>query len=373
MSALAITGIGAVTPVGLSAPASAAAFRAGIARLGPIMSSEVDGPAGGTLPAVGGRVPLEWFDGGPKVEEWPGHERFEHPFPPPEHLLIEDGVDRLLRLAVPAAVESWRSRRQGQPPLRNWGLFVGISAEEPPDTGRRLASAITAAVEHVAPTIVDIVAEGRAAGLAAVHRAAAAIASGKITGALVGGVDSLLRPSVHERLLTAGLLKDPSSNPHGILPGEAAAFMVIEADPGGTQTVVLYGTATAEEPTAGTDEPNQGRGLANAIRAARAMAPLPYVPLMICDLNGDRYRALEWGLVFPRSLGDLPWRYDLLNCGQFWHPADCIGDTGAASGLVNCLWAVEALRKGYAGTERVLVWGASEGRLRAAAVLGGPK
>ena len=252
-------------------------------------------------------------------------------------------------------------------------LSSQISAEEPPDTGRQLASAIAAAVEQVAPTIVETVAEGRAAGLAALYRAAAAIASGKISGALVGGVDSLLRPSVHERLLKAGVIKDPSSNPHGILPGEAAAFMLVEAEATATPNVILYSTAIAEEPTAGTDEPNRGTGLTNAIRAARAAAPMPYVPLMICDLNGDRYRALEWGLVFSRTLGDLPWRYDLPNCGQFWHPADCVGDTGAASGVLNCLWAVEALRKGYAGTERVLVWGASEGRLRAAAVLGAPK
>jgi 3-oxoacyl-[acyl-carrier-protein] synthase-1 len=173
--------------------------------------------------------------------------------------------------------------------------------------------------------------------------------------------------------MAAGVLKDASVNPQGILPGEAAAFLVLEAATrGGTPLGVLAGTGVTEEPTAGTDEPNQGRGLTAAIRAARSVAPLPYVPLMICDLNGERYRALEWLLAYPRSLGDLPWRYDLPTCGEFWHPADCLGDTGAASGALDCVWAVEALRKGYALTERVLVWGASEGRLRAAAILAPP-
>src|SRR5687767_6889669 len=111
MSALAITGIGAVTPVGLSAPASAAAFRASISRLGALMNEEVHGPEGATPLPVGGRVPLEWFDGGPRIQDWPGHERFEHPLPPPEHFQIEDGIERLLRLAVPAAVESYRSAK----------------------------------------------------------------------------------------------------------------------------------------------------------------------------------------------------------------------------------------------------------------------
>jgi 3-oxoacyl-[acyl-carrier-protein] synthase-1 len=93
------------------------------------------------------------------------------------------------------------------------------------------------------------------------------------------------------------------------------------------------------------------------------------MPLFICDLNGDRYRALEWGLVYGRALGDLRWRYDLATCGQLWHPADCVGDTGAASGILNCIWGVEALRKGYALVDHILVWGASESRLRAAAIL----
>lgn len=370
MSSLNITGIGAVTPLGLSAPASAAGLRAGISRLGPILSSEVDAAAGGTEPAIGGRVPLEWFEGGPQVEEWPGHERFEHPFPPPEHLVIEQGVERLLRLAVPAAAESWRrSGRSGVPPA-NWGLFIGIDTGETLETRERLAAAVTNALDGLRPAVTEVLTEGRAAGLAALHRAAAAILSGKIAGAVVGGVDSLVRPEVHARLLAAGVLKDASANPQGIRPGEAAAFLVLEAPArGGVPLALLAGTGVAEEPTAGTDQPNQGKGLTSAIRAARSAAPLPYVPLMICDLNGERYRALEWLLAYPRSLGDLKWRYDLPTCGEFWHPADCLGDTGAASGMVDCVWAVEALRKGYALTERVLVWGASEGRLRAAAIL----
>jgi len=374
MNSLNITGIGAVTPLGLSAPSSAAGLRAGISRLGPILSSEVDAAAGGTEPAIGGRVPLEWFEGGPQVEEWPGHERFEHPFPPPEHLVIEHGAERLIRLAVPAASESWRrSGRRGVAPA-NWGLFLGIDTEETAETRERLVAAVTNALDGLRPAVLETLPEGRAAGLAAIHHAAAAILSGKIAGAVVGGVDSLVRPEVHARLMAGGVLKDANANPQGIRPGEAAAFLVLEAPSrGDTPLALLAGTGEAEEPTAGTDQPNQGRGLTSAIRAARSAAPLPYVPLMICDLNGERYRALEWMLAYPRSLGDLKWRYDLPTCGEFWHPADCMGDAGPASGVVDCVWAVEALRKGYALTERVLVWGASEGRLRAAAILAPPK
>ena len=314
-------------------------------------------------------MPLEWFDGGPRIEEWPGHERFEVPIPPPEHLLIEDGVERLVRLAVPAAVESWQQAVGAGIPPRDWGLFLGLAPEEDANTGARLIEALKAALSGFQPALTEVMAEGRAAGLAAVHKASAAIASGRIAGALVGGVDSLIRPKTYERLTAAGFVKGPA-NDRGILPGEAAAFLVIEKQPlNGRRLALIQSSSIADEPTVGTDSPNQAQGLTRAVREARSAASVSDMPLFICDLNGDRYRALEWGLVFARALGDLRWRYDLATSGKLWHPADCIGDTGAASGLVNCVWAAEALHKGYALTDQVLVWGASEERLRAAAIL----
>ena len=81
---------------------------------------------------------------------------------------------------------------------------------------------------------------------------------------------------------------------------------------------------------------------------------------MVCDLNGDRYRALEWGLATTRAFGAIQGDLD------FWHPADCIGDAGAAMGLVNVLWGIHGLRRGYSPSSKVVVWGASENGVRAA-------
>src|SRR5436309_2435358 len=157
MSGLSITGIGAVTPVGLSAAASAAAFRGSIARLGSLANGEEHGPEGTVPVPVGGRVPLEWFEGGPRIEEWPGHERFEHPIPTPEHLLIEDGVDRLVRLAVPAAVESYRWARGKSRPPTDWGLFLGINAgDTQPETGERLQQTVSAALDGFRPVLSEV-------------------------------------------------------------------------------------------------------------------------------------------------------------------------------------------------------------------------
>ena len=158
-----------------------------------------------------------------------------------------------------------------------------------------------------------------------------------------------------------------AKNPAGVIPGEAAAFVVLQPAGMARPLARLAGSAVAEEPTAGTDSPNQGEGLTLALRRARARAPkLETWPRIACDLNGDRYRALEWSLAVVRALGDLP---EGPASGPEWLPAEWMGDTGAASGLVSVAWAVTGMTKGYARADRALVWGASDGPLRAAAIL----
>jgi 3-oxoacyl-[acyl-carrier-protein] synthase-1 len=366
---VAITGIGAVTPVGLSAPASCAALRASIARLGPVASTAVDAPEGEIRPATGGRVPLEWFFGGPKLEDWPGHERFKLTLPPPLEWLVQNGPGRLIEMAVPAAHEAWGHRCVSGAPGNNWGLFLGLAEGEP---DQEVSTALIASFPGWRPAAVETVCRGRAAALSALRQAEKRVSAGELEGALVGGVDSLIRPGVFEMLEAAGIAKNADTNPHGVVPGEAAAFLKLEVRAHDQRAAGLDGTALAEEPTAGTETPNQGLGLTAAIRGLRKEASsLNARPLVICDLNGDRYRALEWSYALIRALGDLPFAEGVSLANEFWHPADCIGDVGAASGALNAVWAVESLRKGYAGTPQVMIWGASDGKLRAAALVSG--
>ena len=364
---IAITGIGAVTPVGLSARATCAALRGSIARLGPVESTQVDAPEGEVKPATGGRVPLEWFSGGPRLEEWPGHERFKLTPPPPLEWLVENGPFRLAEMAVPAAHEAWSYGGASGTPSNKWGLFVGLGEGE---TEQEITRALVSSFAGWRPETVEMVCQGRASALSAIHRAAEHISAGRIEGALVGGVDSLIRPAVFETLDAAGVAKNGEKNPHGLLLGEGAAFLKLEARPREKRIAGLEASGLAEEPTAGTDKPNVAQGLTAAIRALRKQAPsLKTRPLVICDLNGDRYRALEWGHALVRALGDLPFAEGVSLPNEFWHPADCIGDVGAASGALNAVWAVESLRKEYAGTPEVMIWGASDGKLRATALI----
>ena len=87
------------------------------------------------------------------------------------------------------------------------------------------------------------------------------------------------------------------------------------------------------------------------------------MPLVVCDLNGERPRGLEWAVAATRSFGDLS------GDEEVWHPADCYGDPGAAAGVLDLVWASMAFHRRYAPRPQAVVWGASDGGLRAAAVL----
>jgi 3-oxoacyl-[acyl-carrier-protein] synthase-1 len=361
-----LTALGEVTPVGLGAAASCAALRAGLSNKQEIGNFAVDGEEFDQQPAVGGRVPLEWLEGKPEPETWPGHERWERPVPPPLESIIETGGERLARLIPPALADllahpGWPD----QWPTKT-GLYLGLDDQEDAEA---IAEMVRAGLPGKCVT-VKVKLKGRAAGLAALNSAVEDLAMGKVQAAIVGAIDSQIRPDSLERLDMAGQLMSASNN-HGIIPGEAAGFVLLETGGaararGAEALAMVMGLGQALEPTTGTENPNQARGLTESVRAAVQQARLQDgPPLVVCDLNGDRYRAIEWGLTDPRVLRHLGGNVEV------WHPADCLGDCGAASGLVDLIWGVEAMKKGYARNDRLLVWGASDNGFRAAAVVAG--
>ena len=63
---------------------------------------------------------------------------------------------------------------------------------------------------------------------------------------------------------------------------------------------------------------------------------------MYCDMNGEPYRADEFGFATIRAGGLFR------DPSAFTAPADCWGDVGAASGPLFLILAEAAIRKGYA-------------------------
>jgi 3-oxoacyl-[acyl-carrier-protein] synthase-1 len=210
---------------------------------------------------------------------------------------------------------------------------------------------------------------GHAGVFDAIQAATAMLAAGRARRVLVGGIDGYLDELTLEWLNDTGRLKT-EANPKGFVPGEAAAFLVLEQDAsvrerGGTAMARIAGAGTAMEANSVYEKTAcTGDGLSTAIRSARQLAGMLPLALTICDLNGERYRANEWGLAMSRAFDGPP-------PGLLWHPADSLGDCGAAAGVLNVAFGTLALTRRVIG-DGVLVWGSSDDGERGAAVLTPP-
>jgi 3-oxoacyl-[acyl-carrier-protein] synthase-1 len=118
-----------------------------------------------------------------------------------------------------------------------------------------------------------------------------------------------------------------------------------------------------------SEEPLRGEGLARAFRQALAGAGLEMarVGYRIGTMSGEQYWFKEFELATSRLLRG---RHEFMD---LWHPADCIGEVGAAS--LPCCIAVAAMavRKGYAAGDPVLVTASNDDSRRAALVLTGQR
>ena len=82
-----------------------------------------------------------------------------------------------------------------------------------------------------------------------------------------------------------------------------------------------------------------------------------------CDLNGESERGREWGLCQVR-LGARA-----RELGALWHPADCWGEVGAATGALLAGLVCRAFERGYAPADRCVVWTGSDDGARTAVAL----
>ena len=111
-----------------------------------------------------------------------------------------------------------------------------------------------------------------------------------------------------------------------------------------------------------------GQGLTSALQKALTVStPLPKpADWTICDLNGESFRSKEWVYAYLRTGRK---HRDPL---EIWHPADCYGDVGAASGTVLAGIAIAAWQRNYARGQQALVWTSSDDEYRSAVLLQAP-
>ena len=217
---------------------------------------------------------------------------------------------------------------------------------------------------------------GRAAGLVALDEGLTLLDRGRAGAVLVGAVDSYLDIGLLEALdgeqrLRTGEISD------GFVPGEGAAFMLIAPVRNGRRVghppiARIEGVGRGREPGhLYSEQPHRAEGLASACRALfdagprrepLAGQPLVKVGCVYAGLNGESFWAKEWGVAQIRCAEHLadPLRVE--------HPADCLGDAGAALGLILLGRGALDLARGRIDG-RCLIWSASDHEERVAVLL----
>lgn len=331
---LTIVGSGMVTAVGLTAPATCAAIRCGINSFKETRFVDASGEW-----IIGSEVPLE--------EPWRGPAK----------------LARMLCAVIRESVETDPSVRLEQTPV-----IVCIPERERPgrfdDLKQRLVDEIGKELAlHADSTIVS---QGRVGGVVALREARTLLYSKGHAAVIIAGVDTYLHaPALaayesKRRLLTA-------ANSDGFIPGEGASAVIARrAAPSSEPQLAVVGIGFGVEPaTVESEEPLRADGLVEAVRnaLADAGADMAAIDFRITDVSGEQYAFKEAALAMTRLMKVRKEEFDI------WHPADCIGEVGAAAGpaIFNVAWA--ACRKGYSKGRNILCHFGNDDGKRAAAVL----
>jgi 3-oxoacyl-[acyl-carrier-protein] synthase-1 len=314
-----ITGIGAVTSTGSHARQAAASIRADICRFAQYPSYE---------PIV--RDPGRSFPG-PVIAA-------------PARAVTDglSGIERLLALGRPALAEALADGAVDDSDLPSTNLFLAGGQRAATGADSRIATVLASRLVHplsdrLRPDSHHYFPAGSAGALLAIEAARRCLLQGDCRFCVVGGTDSWLDPQTLAEIDQARRLKTAEIQ-DGFVPGEAAAFVVLErADTALQRHRPAYARCSEvclahEANTRETDSVCTGQSLAECLRPVtdrlrRSGSP---VRAILCDLNGETYRATEWAYAHARVFRDSanPCPRTLL------HPADCVGDVGAATGAL---------------------------------------
>jgi len=342
--AIYIVGAGAQTPLGRSVLSGAAAVRCGISAVAehPYMIDRHGEPM------VVARAP--WLNDSVALEE------------------------RVVTLAVDAAREAIHPiAGRFDSVRRHIHVHVALSAENLADPCQRqrvldrFATATDLTAETARGAQIECVVDGHAGGLLALERAARQLVRGDAELCLVGAADSWLDVDRLEHLDYSGRMHSLNDR-WGFTPGEGAAFCLVTTGTVARRLALtplgeLLAVASAQETNVmGSENVCTGDGLTSAFRSV--LDRQPRVGHIYCDLNGETYRAEEYGFTICRMAESFE------NADCFTAPAECWGDAGAASGLLAVTMPLAAWAGGYDEGAVQLAWSSSAtSPLRAAALL----
>lgn len=340
----AVVGVGARTPLGLSAPAATAAVYAGISANArhAFMLDQVAAPIVVCADA-----------------------------------LLDPGVaiaDRLMTMAASAALEAAQVLSDTGVEPGELPLVLALPEERPgleASAGHHVEQAVRLALASQGLSLSPAVCyhSGHAGGVLALQDGVRRIATGQADHCLVGGVDSWLVPETLEWLDAQERLHSDTCI-WGFCPGEAAGFCLLASpsSPLLSRRPVLLdilGLATARESkTANAGGVCIGEGLTAAFQGALSgLADGQRVAHTVCDMNGEVWRADEYGFAVLRTTEHFTDKAD------YDAPATNWGDVGAASVPLLLGLVATAARSPYARGPRTLVASSSPSDLRGAVLV----
>jgi 3-oxoacyl-[acyl-carrier-protein] synthase-1 len=339
---LSIVGRGAINAVGLSALQSCSAIRAGISGY---RESDFFHDSLEIQPIIAANVPKSWAD-------------------------EEEPADRIISMAA-AALSECLETSAADPArtavLLGWRESFREELELP--SGTDLLDHLQGHMHLRFHPESRIVPEGNAATFAGLSLADELLASRSVDLCMVGGVDSYLNAFDLTFFETNYRLLSPTVS-RGFVPGEGAAFVAVR-EPSASSSrpfLSIRGVGLAREDNGVTvlsEGHPTGAGLVNALKDAEARSGIPEsrVSFRVSDLNGESYRGIESMLSQARYYRTRRERLAL------WHPADCIGETGAGVGALLLILAEYGVRKGFAPGPVAMCECSSDSGLRAACVV----
>jgi 3-oxoacyl-[acyl-carrier-protein] synthase-1 len=297
-SPLAVLGVGLVSGVGLTAAESCAAIRCGINNFN---ETRFVGKSGDWL--VGSEVELE--------EPWRG--------------IIK--LAKMTARAVRDCLDAAPGQDAGQLPL-----LLCTAEENRPGWFANLDRALLDELELELGVALHpnsrVIPQGRVGGVVALLQARQLLQQGRCPRVIIAGADTFLIGATLAAYDEADrLLRRDNSN--GFIPGEAAGAALLDLyEEGSPAPLQCRGLGFAREPApVGSGKPLRAEGLVQAIRGALGEAGLALKDCdhRIADVSGEQYRFKEAALAIARLLRDRKMLFSL------WHPADCIGEVGAAT------------------------------------------
>ena len=342
-----ISGYAAISPVGLNVGQTCASIRAGLSRFAEHAYYECEGED------------PEWDETEPLIAS------SVHIIDP-----FIDGPERLFQLILPPMNKLFSEAKLKRKDLEAGGFLLALPYPDEIVKSWSLEKTFVSDLYKrtgLKPFKVHKVNQfGHTGVFRLIEEAITMLRSGEVSFCVVGGVDSYLLEERLEFLDKSWRLKCTKAV-DGFIPGEAAAMILLEKAEEAARrkhpiltSISNCGFGRESQPIS-SDKNSTGKGLAEAIeKVLQPMGEESNLQWVICDLNGESYRGFEWGITQTRL------HKAFCDIKLISHPADCIGDVGAATGGILAACAVHAFQRGYNIADKALLWTASDDGFRAA-------